>query len=176
MQQTLILNSSFEPINIVCWQRAMQLFFQGKVEVVEVSEREIRTISTSFKLPSVMRLLRYIPLKKRRNIVRFSRSNILLRDRQTCQYCGRKRPGQELTLDHVMPAARGGRRTWDNIVTACLPCNQRKGGRTPFEASMKLISEPVHPKWLPSDSLNNKLHTAPEAWRVYLSWEIVAAP
>ncbi len=174
MQQTLILNSSFEPINIVCWQRAMHLFFQGKVEVIEVSEREIRTVSTTFKLPSVMRLLRYIPLKKRRNIVRFSRSNILLRDRQTCQYCGRKRPCHELTLDHVTPAARGGRRTWDNIVTACLPCNQRKGGRTPFEANMQLICEPIHPPWLPSDSLNNRLQTAPEAWRVYLSWEIAA--
>lgn len=169
--QALVLNASFEPVHIVSWQKAMQLLFQGKVEVLEVSEREVRTVSRTYRLPSVLRLLRYIPLKRRRTIVRFSRSNILLRDKHTCQYCGRKRPHHELTLDHVTPAARGGRRSWDNIVTACLPCNQHKGGRTPQEAHMKLMVIPRNPLWLPMESLNSQLHSAPEQWRLYLSWQ-----
>jgi len=172
MNQALVLNSSFEPINVVSWQRAIQMVFQGKVEVLELSEKEVRTISKTYKLPSVLRLLKFIPINKKRNIIRFSRANILLRDRHTCQYCGRKRSAQELTLDHVTPAARGGKRSWDNIVTACLPCNQQKGGRTPLEANMHLITEPNHPLWLPAQSLNNHLHSAPEKWRLYLSWNL----
>ncbi len=171
MNQALVLNSSFEPVNIVPWQKAMQMIFQGKVEILEESESIVRTVSTTFRLPSVLRLVRYIPLKKRRNIVRFSRLNIILRDRNTCQYCGRMRPSRELTLDHVIPAARGGKRNWENIVAACLPCNQRKGGRTPTEALMRLITQPTNPLWLPSSEITYELQSAPEQWKVYLSWQ-----
>jgi 5-methylcytosine-specific restriction endonuclease McrA len=171
MDQALVLNSSFEPINVVPWQKAMQMIFQGKVEILEESERTVRTITTSYRLPSVLRLLRYIPLKKKRHIVRFSRDNILVRDRNTCQYCGRIRSSRELTLDHVIPSAQGGKKNWENIVAACLPCNQRKGGRTPSEAGMRLLAEPTNPLWLPNHEITYDLQFAPEKWKVYLSWQ-----
>ena len=171
MDHTLVLNSSFEPVNIVHWQKAMQLVFQGKVEILEVSNREIRTFTQTFRLPSVMRLLRYIPITKKKSFVRFSRTNILLRDRHCCQYCGRKRPSNELTLDHVVPSTQGGKRTWENIVTACIQCNQKKGGRTPAEANMKLMSKPHQPDWLPSSTINFHLQSTPEQWRLYISWQ-----
>lgn len=171
MDHALVLNSSFEPVNIVHWQKAIQLLFQGKVEVIEESNREIRTVSRTFRMPSVLRLVKFVPLaNKKRTMVRFSRTNILLRDRFSCQYCGRKRSSQELTLDHVVPAMQGGKRSWENIVTACIQCNQRKGGRTPLEAGMKLMSKPSQPEWLPSPSVNYQLNSAPEQWKLYLSW------
>ncbi len=174
MERVLILNSSFEPLNIVSWQKAVQLLFQGKVEVIEESSRQVRTVTKAFVIPSVLRLLHYVALKKRRSVIRFSRSHVLLRDQHSCQYCGRKRASHELTLDHVHPAAKGGRRTWENIVAACLQCNQRKGGRTPVEANMKLISIPQEPTWLPAAhtkfTLAFEVHKPPQEWLVYISW------
>jgi 5-methylcytosine-specific restriction endonuclease McrA len=170
MDRVLVLNASFEPLQIVPWQKAMQLLFQGKVEVLEESDREIKTISVTYRLPAVLRLLRFIPLARRKNVVRFSRANIFIRDQHTCQYCGRKRPRTELTLDHVIPVVQGGKKSWDNIVTACIQCNQRKGGRTPAEAGMRLIDSPGCPDWLPTVSVRLSLQTAPDRWKVYLSF------
>ncbi len=170
-EHTLVLNSTFEPLNIVHWQKAIQLIFQGKVEVLEQSQRMVRTISNSYRLPSVMRLIKYVPTVKKKGLVRFSRTNIISRDQQSCQYCGRKRPIFELTLDHIIPVTQGGKRTWENIVTACLPCNQRKGGRTPTEASMKLLRKPIQPEWLPIGRMNYYLQSTPDQWRLYLSWQ-----
>src|SRR5690606_18150534 len=90
MSHALVLNASFEPLHIVTWQRAMQLLFQGKVEVVEESDREIRTVRFTMKIPAVLRLLTYVPLKNKKQIVRFSRANIFARDQNICQYCGQK--------------------------------------------------------------------------------------
>lgn len=172
MDHVLVLNASFEPLHIIHWQKAMQLLFQGKVEVVEEYEREIRTVSMTFRLPSVLRLLKFIPIKRKKNIIRFSRANIFLRDDFTCQYCGRKRPRHELTLDHVVPAVQNGLKTWDNIVTACIQCNQRKGGRTPQEAGMRLIAKPGRPEWLPTFTIKYSLKSAPERWKLYFSWQL----
>jgi 5-methylcytosine-specific restriction endonuclease McrA len=170
MGHALVLNASFEPLQIVSWQKAMQLLFQGKVEVIEESTQEVRTVSLTLKVPSVLRLLQYIPTKRKRQMVRFSRSNVFLRDQSHCQYCGNQFPKSHLTLDHVKPVVMGGRKTWDNIVTACKSCNQRKGGRTPQQAGMSLIRSPRAPDWLPLATLTFGIQVAPERWQFYLSF------
>src|SRR3954465_6605953 len=102
MSHALVLNASFEPLHIVTWQRAIQLLFQGKVEVVEESEQEVRTVRFTIKVPAVLRLLQYGPPTRKKQIVRFSRANIFLRDHHRCQYCGGKFNKTHLTLDHVI--------------------------------------------------------------------------
>src|SRR5205085_4451708 len=115
MEQTLLLNASYEPLKVVHWQKAVTLWCQGKVEVISVYDREIRAVSFSFKLPSVIRLLRYIKIKRQIDYVPFSRANIYARDDHSCQYCGEVFPTSELTFDHVVPVAQGGRKDWENI-------------------------------------------------------------
>lgn len=163
-----MLNASFEPLLIVTWQRAIQLLFQGKVEVIEESEQEVRSVRMSIKVPAVLRLLNYVPLTKRKQLIRFSRANIFLRDHHVCQYCGNRFNKTHLTLDHVVPVVQGGRKSWDNIVTACKPCNQKKGGRTPAQAGIHLIKKPQQPNWLPSLTLQFGLAKTPERWKIYL--------
>src|SRR4051812_33770053 len=124
MSHALVLNASFEPLHIVTWQRAIQLLFQGKVEVIEDSDKEIRTVRITMKIPAVLRLLTYVPLSRRKQIIRFSRANIFLRDQNVCQYCGQQFSKTHLTLDHVVPVVQAGKKSWENIVTACKPCNQ----------------------------------------------------
>ena len=170
MSHALVLNASFEPIHVVSWQRALQLLFQGKVEVIEDSEQEVRTVRITIKVPAVLRLLTYVPVKKRQ-IVRFSRMNIFLRDSHRCQYCGHHFSKNQLTLDHVVPVVQGGRKGWENIVTACKPCNQRKGGRTPQQAGMRLTRKPKQPNWLPSANLQFGLTKTPDRWKIYFKLE-----
>ena len=102
MEQTLLLNATYEPLKIVHWQKAVTLWCQGKVEVISVYDREIRAVSFSFKLPSVIRLLRYIRIKRRFDYVPFSRANIYARDDYTCQYCGEPFPMGELTVSQIL--------------------------------------------------------------------------
>lgn len=163
-----MLNASFEPLHIVSWQRAIQLLFQGKVEVIEESDQEIRTVRLTIRVPAVLRLLHYVPLGKKKQLVRFSRANIFLRDHNACQYCGKNFQRSQLTLDHVIPVVQGGRKCWENIVTACKPCNQRKGGRTPAQAGLQLIRKPRQPHWSQGTSLHFELNKTPEEWKVYL--------
>jgi 5-methylcytosine-specific restriction endonuclease McrA len=168
MSHALVLNASFEPLHIVTWQRAIQLLFQGKVEVVEESDQEVRTVRMTIKIPAVLRLLNYVPLTKKKQIVRFSRTNIFLRDNNICQYCGIQFNKTHLTLDHVIPIVQSGRKSWENIVTACKPCNQRKGGRTPAQAGLSLIRKPKQPNWLPTASIQLGVTRTPERWKIYL--------
>ncbi len=172
MEQTLLLNASYEPLKIVHWQKAITLLCQGKVEVISVYDREIRAVSISFKLPSVIRLLRYIKIKRRFDYVPFSRANIYARDDHSCQYCGTRFPTAELTFDHVVPVAQGGRKDWENIVTCCIGCNRRKGGRTPNEAGMHLRRAPKRPESAPAIRITVGLRNAPESWRDYLYWNV----
>jgi 5-methylcytosine-specific restriction endonuclease McrA len=171
MTNALILNATYEPLHIVSWQKALQLLFQGKVEVIEESDHEVRTVRITVRVPAVLRLLSYVPLGRKKNVVRFSRTNVFLRDDHTCGYCLKKFNKGQLTLDHVIPVVQGGRKSWENIVTACLSCNQRKGGRTPTEANMKLQKKPRAPQWLPSTSLKLGVAATPERWKVYFRWE-----
>lgn len=172
MEQTLLLNATYEPLKVVHWQKAVTLWCQGKVEVVSVYDREVRSVSVSFKLPSVIRLLRYIRIKRRFDYVPFSRANIYARDHHRCQYCGHSSPTTELTFDHVVPVAQGGRKDWENIVTCCVSCNRRKGGRTPGGAAMRLIAAPRRPESAPSVRITIGIRNAPESWRDYLYWNV----
>lgn len=171
MEQTLVLNASYEPLKVVDWQRAITLWVQGKVEIVETHDREVRAVTFSFKLPSVVRLLQMVRLKKR-PVVQFTRANIYARDEFACQYCGEAFEPEDLTFDHVIPVAQGGRRGWTNIVTACEPCNRRKASRTPDEAGMTLLREPKRPLVLaPVMKLTVGWRT-PANWHSYLYWNV----
>ena len=172
MEQTLLLNATYEPLKVVDWRKAITLWCQGKVEVISVYDREIRSVSLSFKLPSVIRLLRYITIRPRFNYIPFSRVNIYARDNHRCQYCGESFPVSELTFDHVVPVSQGGRKDWENIVTSCIRCNRRKGGRTPSEAGMRVIRSPHRPTRPPIVRLTLGLRDTPESWRDYLYWNI----
>ena len=121
-----------------------------------------------FKMPSVVRLFR--ALRGQRKHIAFSRENVYARDGGRCQYCGVKMRRPQITYDHVIPRAHGGKTTWENIVFACVGCNQKKGGKTPEQAGMKLLSVPVRPKKLPEHiriSLAFR-HGMPESWRTWL--------
>jgi len=168
MGHALVLNATFEPLQIVTWQRALQLLFQGKVEVIEDSEKEVRTVRLTIRVPAVLRLLEYVPLKKKKQIVRFSRANVFIRDQHRCQYCGHGFQKSHLTLDHVIPVVQGGEKSWENIVTACKPCNQKKGGRTPQQARMELIRKAQRPHWLPTTSISFSVSKTPDRWKIYM--------
>lgn len=146
--ETLVLDTSYIPVARVHWQRALTLLFMGKVEVVEEYEdREVRSVTMTIKMPSVIRFIRAMRSKKK--AIKFSRENVYARDNGKCQYCGHKTARPNATYDHVVPRAQGGKTEWTNIVIACTDCNQRKGNRTPAQAAMKLLSTPVRPKKLP---------------------------
>ncbi len=166
--QTLLLSQGYEPIKIISWQRAITLFFLGKVEVVEEYDADIRSVSLVIKVPAVVRLLK--AFRRPNRPVRFSRVNIYARDGYKCQYCGVRAGLRELTYDHVVPRSRGGVTDWENIVTCCYRCNRDKGGRTPKEAGMALLSMPRQPAWVPAVSIRVSLRSVPDAWRDYLYW------
>ncbi|GAB4231266.1 MAG: HNH endonuclease [Acidobacteriota bacterium] len=169
MQQTLLLNATYEPLQVVSWKRAVRLYFQEKVEVLEVYDRVIRSVRLTIAVPAVVRLLYYVPLHQRRNGLRFSRRNVFLRDRFRCQYCGRQLPASQLTCDHVIPVARGGATTWENVVTSCIPCNRYKGNRTPEEAGMSLRRTPVAPVgFVGRAPIFLARIEPPETWKAYL--------
>jgi 5-methylcytosine-specific restriction endonuclease McrA len=137
----LVLNQNYEPINVCNARRAFVLLDRGKAEVLEDGLAALHSATTTFPLPSVIRLIYLV--KCPRPQMRLTRREIFLRDRYTCQYCGRQ--ARDLTLDHVFPRHRGGRHTWENLVAACKTCNHRKAGRTPTEARMKLANQPFRP-------------------------------
>ena len=170
MEQVLLLNITYEPLKIINWKRAITLLFLEKVEVVEEYGREIHSVSFTIKLPSVVRLLRMV--KKPKTPVKFSRQNIYARDKYKCQYCGRRFPTEELTYDHIIPKSRGGKTKWENIVTCCIQCNRKKGGRIHTEAGMKLIRKPSRPTWLPALRITIGFREVPHLWRDYLYWNV----
>lgn len=169
MERTLLLNQGYEPISVISWRRAICLMTLGKVEVVETYDRDVRSVRLVFKMPAVVRLLRAVGCL-RDQPVRFSRQNVLARDRWTCQYCGARPPLSELTYDHVVPRSRGGKTAWENIVTACVECNTRKANRTPAQAGMQLRKPPVRPRWVPVFTIEISRSSMPDAWRDYCYW------
>lgn len=142
------------------------MHFLGKVEVVREHDWPVHTISRVFAAPAVVRLLRNV--RVRPLCVRFSRENVYLRDQHRCQYCGKTCGPRELTLDHVIPRARGGKTTWRNVVTACGECNRRKGHLDPEEVGMRLLTLPERPKWLTPRVLQLGNQVLPEAWHDWL--------
>ena len=172
MEHTLLLNATYEPLTVVDWRKAITLWCQGKVEVISVYPREIHSVSLTVKLPSVIRLLHYITIKRHFNLVPFPRANIYARDRHRCQYCGQAFPPDKLTFDHVVPVRYGGRKEWENIVTSCVRCNRRKGGRTPVEAGMAIKRPPHRPSRSATVRIAVGVREAPESWRDYLYWNV----
>lgn len=165
-QPVLVLNASYEPINVCAARRAVVLILKGLASAEELVASHIHSRTRAVPLPSVIRLLEYrrIPQQTRA----LSRKNILMRDRYTCQYCHRVLPAGELTLDHVIPRSRCGGSTWENLVACCHPCNNRKGSRTPEESGMKLGKQPRPFSLHTSRHLMRMLGNADARWRKYL--------
>ena len=139
MGQVLVLNASYEPLNITTWRRALVMVLKGKAEGLEHDSS--RWIRGDTMLPTVIRLRQYVRVPYKQ--LPLTRRNLFHRDGHRCQYCGSS--ADQLSIDHVVPRSRGGLDTWENVTTACLPCNVRKGNRTPREASMPLMGKPHRP-------------------------------
>lgn len=179
----LVLNRVYQPIHVTTVKRAFCMVFAGVGKFVdeqyntfdfaswsqlsvEENQESIGIVGKLLRVPRVILLLAYEKIPKKR--VRFSRYNIFARDRNTCQYCGKIFPRTELNLDHIVPRSKGGTSTWENVVSSCLDCNRKKGGRTPQEAGLKLIKKPLKPAW--TASLNFSLRSLRyEQWRHFLS-------
>jgi 5-methylcytosine-specific restriction endonuclease McrA len=162
----LVLNASYEPINICAARRALVLILKGLAHAEEHADGHLHAQRLAMRLPTVIRLLEYrrIPHQTRA----LSRKNILMRDRYTCQYCHKVFPSTELTLDHVIPRSRGGESTWENLVACCHPCNNRKGNRTPDEANMRLLRQPRPFSLHTSRHLMRMLGRSDNQWKKYL--------
>lgn len=137
----LVLNQNYEPLNVCNVRRALVLVIDGKAEVLEEHNRYVTSASRRFPMPSVIRLVYMI--RRPRPRVKLTRREVFIRDNYTCQYCGRQ--SGDLTIDHIIPRSRGGPHTWENLVSACKPCNHRKGGKSLGEARMALRSSPAEP-------------------------------
>ena len=171
----LVLNADFRPLSYFplstwSWQDTVKAVFMDRVNVVSEYEHQVHSPSFAMQLPSVIALRKYVPLQRKPAFTRF---NVFLRDSFTCQYCGNGFRAEDLTFDHVIPRARGGRTTWENVVTACAPCNLWKGHRLPKKASMFPLRKPVRPSnYLLQERGRafppNFLH---ESWRDFLYWD-----
>jgi 5-methylcytosine-specific restriction endonuclease McrA len=169
--QVLVLNASYEPLNVCSVRRAHVLVFKGKAEILEEHEMPLHSATDTFARPHVIRLVQYIrvPRAEQRKI---SRRALFARDEWSCVYCGTS--GGRLTLDHVVPRSRGGDSVWENVVTACAPCNLRKGDRLPEEVSMTMRRTPRPP----APVLFIRLAAPsglPMTWRRYLDRSVAAA-
>ncbi|MEO0501478.1 MAG: HNH endonuclease [Pseudomonadota bacterium] len=169
----LVLNAdytplSYYPLSLWNWQTAIKAVFLDRVAVVAEYDRAVASPSHSMKLPSVIALRDYV---KPAPHPAFTRFNLFLRDRFTCQYCGSR---EDLTFDHVVPRAYGGRTTWENVCAACAPCNLAKGGRTPAEAHMQLNATPHRPTTyeLQSNGRAFPHRHCHETWRDFLYWDV----
>ena len=165
----LVLNADFRPLSyfplsLWSWQDAVKAVFLDRVSVLSEYETEVRSPSLTMRLPSVIALKDYIPSARRPAFTRF---NVFLRDRFVCQYCGGAQPSTMLTFDHLIPRSRGGYTTWENVVTACAPCNLRKGDRTVEQAGMELRTSPRAPA--PTLFIKLAAPRIPHRWTPYLA-------
>jgi 5-methylcytosine-specific restriction endonuclease McrA len=176
----LLLNADFRPLSyyplsVWPWYEAVKASFMGRVHIVSEYDRVVRSPTAEMRLPSVVALKQFIPLTKRPAFTRF---NVFLRDRFTCQYCGDRLPAHRLTFDHVVPRSRGGRTTWENVVTACADCNLTKGSLLAQESGLHPLIAPRSPTTYELRESGrgfppNFLH---ESWRDYLYWDTELDP
>ena len=161
--RVLVLNSSYEPLNVCTVRRAIVLLLKEKAEMLETGSRHLHSESLTLPQPLVIRLVTYVRVPRDATRRRITRRAVFARDSWTCQYCGRT---SHLTVDHVMPRSRGGRSIWENIVTSCAPCNRRKGDRTPVEVNMHPRHKPKAPG--PTVFIRVAAPVVPPAWQQYL--------
>ena len=171
----LVLNADFRPLSYLplslwSWQESVKAVFLDRVNIVSEYDQTVRSPSFEMRLPSVIALKDYVPQARRPAFTRF---NVFLRDRFSCQYCGGRLPTPDLTFDHVIPRSRGGRTSWENVVTACGGCNLRKGNRMPAAAQMQPRNKPRAPTAYELQEHGrafppNFLH---ESWRDFLYWD-----
>jgi len=185
-ESVLVLNRLWQAVNVCTVERAFTLLYMGHAEVVTENggvfrtfdfsewrdftrnhsgEDVVHTVSFRIRIPRVILLLFFDHLPHKE--VKFTRHNIFERDRNTCQYCGRRFERHELNLDHIIPREQGGTTTWENIVCACIQCNTRKANRTPLEAGMRLIKKPKRPKWRPFVNVSISA-VAHDSWKHFL--------
>lgn len=170
---TLLLTPWMAPHKIIPWQTAVVMSYLGKVEVLEEYDEIVTSPSLVVKTPAVVRLKRAASGGSSRATsgtkrpVKFSRANVFARDGFSCQYCGVKKRPRELNYDHVVPRAQGGKTVWENIVTSCYDCNGKKRGRTPEQAGMKLLRQPVRPKTVSTSPVPMREGSVPTAWVPY---------
>ncbi|MCB1538011.1 MAG: HNH endonuclease [Rhodospirillales bacterium] len=175
MYPALVLNADFRPLSyyplsLWPWEEAVKAVFRDSVTVLAEYDRIVHSPSTAMKLPSVLALREYVPAVQ---TPAFTRFNVFLRDQWKCQYCGERFKTQQLTFDHVIPRSRGGRTSWDNIVTACRPCNTAKGRLLPHECGMFPRIEPFRPGLHELQMQGRKfppsfLH---QSWHDFLYWD-----
>lgn len=161
--KVLVLNQSYEPISICSPRKAILLILLLKAELVaERKNKLIHTVNFNYPFPSVIKLITYIKIPFKN--VELTRKNVIKRDGSKCQYCGKK--AVEMTIDHIIPRSRGGADTWENLTTACVKCNNRKGSRTPEEADMKILSKPRKPNHI--IFLKQNAGIMEESWKPFL--------
>jgi len=165
MRKVLVLNTTYEPLNVCSVRRALVLLLKDKAEVLERSGAAFRSERASHQLPSVIRLRTYVVVPRHRSAARISRRAVFARDRHLCHYCG---SGRHLTVDHVVPRSKGGTDTWDNLVTSCAPCNRKKGDRPAHAVGLRLARKPRPPQ--PGDLVSLHVDHIHESWRPYLSF------
>ena len=162
MRGVLVLNTTYEPLNVCSWRRALVLLLKDKAEPLELSSSSCHSERDEFLLPLVIRLHSYVNVP-RRHCKRISRRAVFARDRHRCQYCGSE---HHLTVDHVIPRSKGGDDSWENVVAACAPCNLKKADRLPHMANMRLMRTPRSPDAFSFVFLHvDEVH---ESWRPYL--------
>ena len=167
--RVLLLNQTYEPLGTVSVARAIIMTFKNIVFVEEFDgDRVLRSAHVEWPVPSVIRRRIYINVRRRREQSGMKRLRIYMRDKFRCQYCGERKPLKQLNYDHVIPRVRGGTTCWENIVTSCYACNDRKGSRTPVEAGMKLLRKPFKPTSLPVvPPIRLGEGDVPELWQPY---------
>ncbi len=194
----LVLNRFYMAVRVVDVRRAMTLLYRGCAEVItiesdlyanydfeswcelsslQVLERQpdeeyLRTPTSELLVPRIVRLTLYDKVPK--STVRFNRKNLFARDNHACQYCGQRKPMSQLSLDHVLPRSQGGKTTWENVVCSCTACNSRKGGRTPIQANMALLSKPMRPHANPAVAAS-LLDPRYSSWKTFLPTSSIVA-
>jgi 5-methylcytosine-specific restriction endonuclease McrA len=160
----LVLNATFEPINVTTVRRAIVLLLKEKAEILEHADRVLRSGTSTVPRPVVIRLVSYVRVPRDTHRRKITRRAVFARDDWTCQYCGAR---NNLTVDHVIPRSKGGGSTWDNIVASCAPCNRRKGDSLPKQVGMTPRRAPRRPG--PDVFIQVASPTIPSAWRAYLA-------
>ncbi len=159
----LLLNQNFEPLTVLKLRRAITLLLLGKVDLIENDRnRSLHSVNIEIPFPSVLRLKYYVQIKRKE--IPLNKKNIIKRDNNECQYCGKK--GGQMTTDHIIPKALGGEDSWENLVCACLECNNRKGNRTLQAANMRLRKKPKKPSYF--TFVLREIGTPDDRWRPYL--------